>query len=66
MEIDQTHTDHQTKDTPVVGGMVEESNKARVAVADGSKFWGRDLLSDPCARSYVSRTRKVSSGCSES
>ena len=46
MEIDQTYADHQTKDTPVVGGMVVESNKARVAVADGSKCLRRDLLSD--------------------
>jgi len=33
-------------DTPVVGDMVEESSKARAVVADGSKCWGRDLLSD--------------------
>ena len=46
MEIDQTHADHQTKDTPAVGDTVVESNKAKVAVADGSKCWRRDLLSD--------------------
>lgn len=32
--------DMAAADTPVVGGMVEESNKVRVAVADGSKCWG--------------------------
>jgi hypothetical protein len=45
-EIDQTNADRQTKDTPVVGGMVVESSKARAVVADGNKCWGRDLLSD--------------------
>jgi hypothetical protein len=40
MGIGQSNADHQTKDTPVVVGMVEVSNKARVAVADGSKCWG--------------------------
>jgi hypothetical protein len=52
MEIDQSNADHQTKDTPAVGAMVEESNKARVVVADGSNCWGGVIFS-PTLHAFV-------------